>query len=234
MSAAKVILVHGAWHDASTWDLVTPLLDAAGVSCRVLDLPSVHPLPTLPQLADDVTAVTAVVDDVDSPAILVGHSYGGVVISAAGHHPHVRHLVYLAALAPDEGETVLDLGIGDPPPLTVEAVRFDDDGTMSIEPAMAVATFYHDVEPAEAARRVSALRATTAAVFSNPAGPPAWRTVSSTAVVCTEDRAISVDRLEQMAARTGGEVVRWASSHSPFLSRPADVAALLAGLASSR
>ena len=124
-------------------------------SCRVLDLPSVH----LPQLADDVTAVTAVVDDVDSPAILVGHSYGGVVISAAGHHPHVRHLVYLAAFAPDEGETVLDLGIGDPPPLTVEAVRFDDDGTMSIEPAMAVATFYHDVEPAEAARRVSALRA---------------------------------------------------------------------------
>ena len=105
---------------------------------------------------------------------------------------------------------------------------------MSINPAMAVArTFYHDVEPAEAERRVSALRATTAAIFSDPAGPPAWRTVPSTAVVCTEDRAISVDRLEQMADRTGGDAVRWASSHSPSLSRPADVAALLTGLVSS-
>ena len=234
MSAATVVLVHGAWHDASTWDRVTPLLDAAEVSWQALDLPCVHPLPMLPQLADDVAAVTALIDDVVGPVVLVGHSYGGVVISAAGHHPQVHHLVYLAAFAPDEGETVLDLGIGDPPPLSVEAVRFDDDGTMSIEPAMAVATFYHDVEPAEADRRVSALRATTAAVFSDPPGPPAWRTVSSTAVVCTEDRAISVDRLEQMADRTGGDIVRWASSHSPFLSRPADVAALLTGLASSR
>jgi pimeloyl-ACP methyl ester carboxylesterase len=233
VSAATVLLVHGAWHDASSWDRVTPLLDAAGVSWRALDLPSVHPLPTLPQLADDVAAVTALIDGFDGPAVLVGHSYGGVVISAAGHHPRVRHLVYLAAFAPDEGETVLDLGIGDPPPLTVEAVRFDDDGTMSIDPALAVATFYHDVEPTEADRRAAALRATTAAVFSDPAGSPAWRTIPSTAVVCTDDRAISVDRLEQMAARTGGDIVRWASSHSPFLSRPADVAELLAGLASA-
>ena len=234
MSAATVVLVHGAWHDASTWDRVTPLLDASGVSWRALDLPSVHPLPDLPQLADDIAAVTAVIDDLEGPVVLVGHSYGGVVISAAGHHPRVRHLVYLAAFAPDEGETVLDLGIGDPPPLTVEAVRFDDDGTMSIDPEMAVATLYHDVEPAEAERRVAALRATTAAVFSDRSGSPAWRTVSSTAVVCTEDRAISVDRLEQMADRTGGDIVRWASSHSPFLSHPDEVAALLSGLASSR
>jgi pimeloyl-ACP methyl ester carboxylesterase len=233
VSAATVVLVHGAWHDASTWNNVTPLLDAAGVSWRALDLPSVHPIPTLPQLADDVAAVTAIIDDLDSPAILVGHSYGGMVISAAGHPPQVRHLVYLAAFAPDEGETVLDLGIGEPPPLTVEAVRFDDDGTMSIEPAMAVATFYHDVEPAEADRRAASLRPTTAAVFSDPAATPAWRTTSSTFVVCTDDRAISVDRLEQMASRTGGDIVRWASSHSPFLSRPADVAALLSGIASS-
>jgi pimeloyl-ACP methyl ester carboxylesterase len=234
MSAAAVVLVHGAWHDASAWNRVTPLLDAAGVVWRAVDLPSVHPLPLLPQLADDVAAVTAVIDEIDAPVVLVGHSYGGVVISAAGHHPKARHLVYLAAFAPDEGETVLDLGIGNPPPLTVEAVRFDDDGTMSIDPSLAVATFYHDVEPAEAERRVAALRTTTAGIFSDAAGTPAWRTVPSTAVVCTEDRAISVDRLEQMADRTGGDVVRWASSHSPFLSHPADVAALLADLASAK
>ena len=93
MRAATVVLVHGAWHDASTWDRVTPLLDTAGVSWRALDLPSVNPLPMLPKLADDVAAVIAVIDDVDGPAILVGHSYGGVVISAAGHHRQVRHLV---------------------------------------------------------------------------------------------------------------------------------------------
>jgi pimeloyl-ACP methyl ester carboxylesterase len=231
VSAATVVLVHGAWHDASSWDRVMPLLDAAGVSWRALDLPSVHPLPALPGLADDVAAVTALVDDVGGPVVLVGHSYGGVVISAVGHHSRVRHLVYLSAFAPDEGETVLEIGIGDPPPLTVEAVRFGDDGTMTIDPALAVATFYDDVERTEADRRAAALRATTAAVFTDPAGPPAWRTVSSTAVVCTVDRAISVDRLEQMAARTGGDIVRWVSSHSPFLSRPNDVAALLARLA---
>jgi pimeloyl-ACP methyl ester carboxylesterase len=234
VSAAVVVLVHGAWHDASTWDRVTPLLDDGGVAWRALDLPSVYPSPTLPQLVDDIAAVTTLLDGIDSPVVLVGHSYGGMVISAAGHHPLVRHLVYLSAFAPDEGENVLDLGIGDPAPLTVEAVIFHDDGTMSIDPALAVATFYHDVEPAEADRRVSALRATTAAVFSAPAGPPAWRAVPSTAVVGTEDRAISVDRLEQMAERTGGDVVRWASSHSPFLSHPTDVAALLVGLASSQ
>ena len=100
---------------------------------------------------------------------------------------------------------------------------------MSIDPAMAaVDTFYRDVEPAGAERRVSALRVTTAAIFSVPAGPPAWRTVPSTAFVCTEDRAIGVDRLEQMADRADADVVRWASSHSPFLSRPSDVATLLA------
>jgi pimeloyl-ACP methyl ester carboxylesterase len=232
VSAATVVFVHGAWHDTSAWDRVTPLLDAAGTSWRALDLPSVDPLPDLPQMADDIAAVTALIEDVDGPVVLVGHSYGGMVISGAGHHPQVRHLVYLAAFAPDEGETVLDLGIGEPPPLTVEAVRFEDDGTMTIDPALAVATFYHDVEPAEAERRAAALRATTAAVFSDSAGPAAWRTVPCTAIVCTEDRAISVDRLEQMADRTGGEVVRWASSHSPFLSRPAEVAALVGGLAS--
>jgi pimeloyl-ACP methyl ester carboxylesterase len=233
VSAATIVLVHGAWHDASSWDRVTPLLDAAAVAWRAVELPSVDPLPTLPQLTDDVAAVTALVDNIDGQVVLVGHSYGGMVISAAGHHRRTRHLVYLAAFAPDVGETVLDLGIGDPPPLTVEAVRFDDDGTMSIDPALAVATFYHDVEPAEADRRVLALRATTAAVFTEPAGPPAWRTVPSTAVVCTEDRAISVDRLEEMAARTGGDVVRWACSHSPFLSRPANVAEVLSRLAAS-
>jgi pimeloyl-ACP methyl ester carboxylesterase len=168
VSAAVVVLVHGAWHDASTWDRVTPLLDDGGVAWRALDLPSVYPSPTLPQLADDIAAVTTLLDGIDSPVVLVGHSYGGMVISAAGHHPLVRHLVYLSAFAPDEGENVLDLGIGDPAPLTVEAVNFHDDGTMSIDPALAVATFYHDVEPAEADRRVSALRATTAAVFSAP------------------------------------------------------------------
>jgi alpha/beta hydrolase family protein len=139
----------------------------------------------------------------------------------------------VAAFAPDEGGNVLDLGIGDPPPLTVQAVRFNDDGTMSIDPAKAaVDTFYRNVEPAEAERR--ALRVTTAAIFSEPAGPPAWRTVPSTAFVCTEDRANSVDRLEQMADRADADVVRWASSHNPFLSRPSDVATLLADRASSR
>jgi pimeloyl-ACP methyl ester carboxylesterase len=232
-STPVVVLIHGAWHDQSTWDHVVPLLATTPVATRALTLPSTAPGPELPGLDHDVAAVVALLDTIDRPVILCGHSYGGMVISAAGHHRNVKHLVYLAAFAPDHGETVLDLAVGEPPPLTATALKFNDNATMTIDPALAAEVFYGDVDSAEAAERVAALHPSTASTFTTPAGPPAWKTVPSTYVICEADRAISVDREEQMAARATPNIVRWPTSHSPFLSQPHLVADLLATIATS-
>lgn len=228
-----VVFVHGAWHDETAWDLVIPPLRSVGAASVALTLPSIDPGPGLPGIAADVAAVTDLIDTLATPVVLVGHSYGGMVISAAGHHQRVRHLVYLAAFCPIEGECVLDLAIGEPPPLTAQALRSHDDGTMSIDPQLAADTFYADLDPAKAADRVGRLRRSTTAVFTTPAIAPAWTTVPTTSVVCTQDRAISVDRVEQMAARADGSIHRWPTSHSPFLSSPTRVADLLADIADS-
>lgn len=222
-----VVLVHGAWHDAGTWDLLVPMLHDTGIAVQTITLPSCNPGPTLPGLADDAAAVSALIDDIGQHVVLVGHSYGGMVISAVGDNDAVDHLVYLAAFCPTEGETVIDLAVGEPPPLTASALQFNDDGTMTIDPAQAIDTFYADLDPIEATRRATRLTATTASVFTTPSGPPAWTTKPVTSVICTRDRAISVDRVEHMAARANGSIVRWDTSHSPFVSQPGLVVDLL-------
>ena len=225
--AATVVLVHGAWHDKSTWDDVMSLLVELDVPARRLTLPSTNPDATRPGLAEDAAAVTALIEDVAGPAVLLGHSYGGMVINAAGLHPRVAHLVFLAAFCPDEGQTVVDLAVGKSPPLTAQATRVDADGTMSIDPALAVETFYGDVDPVAARRYAEKLQTSTAQVFLTPAGSPAWRVKPTTYVVCTQDRAISVDRQDEMAERATADVRRWDTSHSPFHSRPDLVAQLI-------
>jgi pimeloyl-ACP methyl ester carboxylesterase len=190
-SSATVVLIHGAWHDESTWDMVTPLLHAAGVSTRSMTLPSTNPGPALASLPDDVDAVTAIIDQTTGPVVLVGHSYGGMVISEAGHHQRVTHLVYLAAFCPIEGESAADLAVGNPPPLTVNAIEVNADGTMTIKPELATDTFYGDLEPGEAQRRVAMLAPTSASVFAAIAGPPAWHKRATTYVVCVPTTAPS-------------------------------------------
>ena len=232
-SVPIVVLVHGAWHDARSWDLVVPILNDLGMATRTLTLPSIDPGPDRVDLADDIAAVNTLLDGIEAPVVLVGHSYGGMVISAAGHHRTVRHLVYLAAFCPDEGEAVLDLAVGEPPPLTATALRFHDNGTMTIDPTFAVDTFYADVARPEAVRRASELKPTSAAVFTAVSSAPAWKTKPVTSVICTNDRAISLDRVEQMAERANGQIIRWATSHSPFVSQPQLVADLLRSIAST-
>jgi pimeloyl-ACP methyl ester carboxylesterase len=233
-TSRTMVLIHGAWHDERAWDLVVPLLVATGTQTRVITLPSTDPGPNLPGMAEDVVAVASVIDDIDGSVVLVGHSYGGMVISAAGHHPRVEHLVYLAAFCPAEGERVIDLAVGTPPPLTSQSLRLHDDGTMSIDPSMAIDTFYADVEHDEAQRRAALLLPSSASIFSTASGPPAWMQRPTTYVVCTDGQAISVDREEQMARRATTDIVRWPSSHSPFLSDPALVADVLASISRSQ
>src|SRR4051794_33952324 len=145
---ATVVLVHGAWHGTWCWDAVTRRLDAAGVPNIAVDNPSVT-WPSVERapagLDEDADNVRRVLDGIDGPVVLVGHSYGGAVITDAGTHDRVQHLVYVTAFTLDDGESVMqnDLQGGEGATELVEALRFDGDA-VTLEPEGAIAAFYHD------------------------------------------------------------------------------------------
>jgi hypothetical protein len=153
-----------------------------------------------------------------------------MVVSGAGGHPAVQGLVYLAAFCLAEGETVLDIAVVDPPPLISSALRFGDDGLMTIDPSLANGVFYADVPASTARSAVGELVASTAAIFMTPQGPPAWAEKRSTYVICEQDQALPVFKEREMAQRCA-ETIVLQSSHSPFLSMPDRVAEILAGAA---
>jgi pimeloyl-ACP methyl ester carboxylesterase len=229
---ATLVLIHGAWHrPGPTWSLVSDRLEREGITSVAVALPSADPEnDQRPGLADDVRAVTAAIDAIDGPVVLVGHSYGGMVVSGAGSHPAVRSLVYLAAFCLEEGETVLDIAAVDPPPLIASAIRFNSDGLMTIDPKLAKDVFYADVPDSLARSSVDALVASTAAIFTTPQARPAWKDKRSWYVVCEQDQAIPVFKEHEMSTRCDESVVLQ-SSHSPFLSMPDRVAELLADVA---
>lgn len=225
-----VVLVHGAWHQpVPTWDLVRAELASRGVATDVVRLPSAAPpASTRPGLTDDIAAVVDLLDRLGEPVVLCGHSYGGMVISEAGKHRAVAGLVYLAAFCLEEGETVLSIAAVEPPPLIAAAIRYSDDGLMSIDPTRARDVFYADVDAALAARSVAALVPSTSTVFATPTpADPAWREKPSVYIVCERDQAIPVWRQREMAQRCA-RTVTLDASHSPFLSMPARVADVLA------
>lgn len=209
------LFVHGAWHGGWCWDDVLPLVPDS----RAIDLPSVH---AGGAYADDVAAVRAALDEMDAPVTLVGHSYGGAVISEAGTHPNVGHLVFLCAFALDAGETVLTNGAPPTPPTTLSgAIRIDGD-QISVDPEGAVAAFYADCTT----QPVDRLRSMDVAAFGVPVAQPAWKTVPSTYVVCTQDQAIHPDVQRFLAARCTN-TVELDASHSPMLSMPGRVSEIV-------
>ena len=224
------VLVHGAWHGAWCWERVVPLLDAAAVPLVVVDLPSVsHDNATL---HDDADYVRGALDSVEGEAVLVGHSYGGAVISAAGVHPNVAHLVFLCAFALDVGESVQEnsLAGGDDIGDLAAAVQIAD-GVVTIDPERAVPAFFHDCTPGVAAAAVDRLRPQSFGSLGGYVEAAAWRDKPATYVVCTDDRALPVAFQRSNAARIGTSV-DWPTSHSPFLSRPELVADLVIELSS--
>lgn len=232
--AATVVLVHGAWHGAWCWDQVVDQLDARGVPTVALDLPG-HGASTEPlgDLATDAAALRTVLDGLDA-AVVCGHSYGGAVISDGAAHPAARHLVYLAALLLDAGESCsASVAVAEPDggtSLLDGAIQAGDDGTVTLDPAVAPAALYHDCAPADVARAVARLGPQAFASLTAEATHAAWRSVPSTYVVCRDDRAIPASLQRQLAARAG-TVLEWPTSHSPFLSRPDLVVDLLASRA---
>jgi pimeloyl-ACP methyl ester carboxylesterase len=231
---ATVVLVHGAWHGAWCWDQVVERLDRRGVPSLALDLPghgdSREPLG---DLGTDAAALRGVLDGLDA-AVVCGHSYGGAVISDGAAHPAARHLVYLAALLLDVGESCSASAASAPPSdepgLLDGAIQAGPDGQVALDPSLAPAALYGDCAPADVERAVAHLGPQAYASLTAPAAHAAWREVPSTYVVCRDDRAIPASMQRQLATRAE-TVLEWPTSHSPFLSRPDLVADLLASRA---
>jgi pimeloyl-ACP methyl ester carboxylesterase len=220
------VLVHGLWHGAWAWDGVRARLEAASVPSAAVELP-------FTSLEDDVAATVAALERFGKPAVLVGHSYGGAVVTAAGEHPQVTHLLYLAAFALAEGESVgRALPERDIPPTGLgAALRFSADGQVSVDPALAVDLFYADAPAVAAAAAVARLRSVDRSLFRGVPAAIAWRQRPSTYVVCADDRAVHPDLQRAMAERAGSDPREWPGGHSPALTRPAEVADLIAALA---
>lgn len=221
---ASVLLVHGAWGGPWGWDRVVAGLEAEGVAVRATELHR-------GTLAADTAAVQADVGEmsVATPVVVCGHSYGGAVIT--GLEPRgIAHLVYLAAFMPDTGESVRALTAGRATPELVAAQVRGSDRTLLVRPELARAAFYADCEEEEAQRAVARLRPQALEPFLGAPERAVWRSVESTYVVCSEDKAIDPGLQRELAVRAT-HTVTWPTAHSPYLCRPQLVVDLLAGLA---
>jgi pimeloyl-ACP methyl ester carboxylesterase len=207
----NVVLVHGAFADGSGWRGVHDNLTARGYRVTIVQNP-------LTALADDVAATNRVLDRQDGPAILVGHSWGGTVITEAGVHPKVAGLVYVSALAPDAGETSAQQYEGFA--ATPEFVIDIEDGYGFLARDKFQAGFAADADDAEAAFLSDAQVPVNMAVFATPVKNAAWRDRPSWAVIATDDRAFDQAMLQHMAKRIGAEITNVAASHALYLTQP--------------
>ena len=215
MSGIEIVLVHGAWHGSWCWDRLRAELAGSGRVTHVVDLPSMAS--PADGLDADAKVVREKVDSIGRPVLLLGHSYGGIVVSQASVGAEVARLVYLAAFMLDEGP------FGPEVPSEAETVPPPDDP---------ITVFYGDV-PADVARdAVSRLRPLSAQAARGKQVGAGWRDIPSTYIVCEQDRILPPSAQEEMSRRAT-EVRRLDASHSPFLSMPAELAALLDQLASA-
>jgi pimeloyl-ACP methyl ester carboxylesterase len=230
----RVLLVHGAWHGAWCWERVLAPLRVLGYAPDAIDLPG-HGRSTEPltDLHGDADAVRARLDAIGEPTLLVGHSYGGMVITDAGTHEVVAGLAYVAAYMPDAGQTVLGLFTrpalpeGERPSELVAAVGFSDDRSeMRLQGDGVSGALYRDCEPATQQWALQQLDAQSTVSFTQAPRQVAWRSRPSTYVVCTQDRTIPAWRQRRMAEHAD-RVIDLPASHSPFLSMPKRLAGVL-------
>lgn len=239
----RVVFVHGACViDAQWWwnRMVEPL-SSRGLSSVAVELPSCgNPGESLGDYVADVAAVRAVLSDSDEPTVVCGHSYGGTVITgAAAELPSVRHLVYVTAVVPDAGQSQAAVSGPPAPGAPRPWVEPGPDGTVGIRADLSEAevraAFLGDCDEDAASGALRRLARQSATAFGQPAEAAAWRDVPATYVLCTDDQATPPDRQRQLAApiagmaeRLGSRVVELDSGHHPFLSRPGDLAAIIA------
>jgi pimeloyl-ACP methyl ester carboxylesterase len=225
-SVRNVVLVHGGFVDGSGWQGVYDLLKRDGYNVAVVQNPTLS-------LDGDVAATRQVIDAQDGPVVLVGHSYGGAVITEAGTDPNVAALVYIAAFAPDEGESVNTL-IADPPPgAPVPPILPPKHGFLFLDRDKFPASFAGDVPAAQAAFMADSQVPWGVGALSGSITEPAWRVKPSWYLVATEDRMIPPPAQRAMSERAGSTVAEVTGSHAIYLSQPAAVAALIEQAASA-
>jgi pimeloyl-ACP methyl ester carboxylesterase len=220
----NIVLVHGAFADGSSWSGVIRLLQARGFHVTAVQQP-------LTSLEADVAITRHVLAMQDGPTLLVGHSYGGVIITVAGNAPNVAGLVYVAAYAPDEGENIADLKALGPGVSGAGHVKVDTLGYAWIEREAFRDCFAADVDPVTA--RVMAATQMPWKIPTDRVGHPAWRTRPSWYQVSAQDQMISPKLQVLMAARMKAQVMTLQASHASAVSVPGDVAALIATAAES-
>jgi pimeloyl-ACP methyl ester carboxylesterase len=214
----NVVLVHGAFADGSGWRRVGDILRKDGYTVTVVQEP-------LTSLADDVAATKRALDLQQGPALLVGHSYGGVVITEAGNAPNVAGLVYIAAFIPDQGESAVAL-LSQAPPANND-MRATKDDFLYIDPAAFPADFADDLPPAEANFMAHSQAMLAKAAGGAPVTTAAWHQKKSWALIAARDHNINPDLERSMAKRAGSETIEVPASHAVYVSKPEDVARLI-------
>jgi pimeloyl-ACP methyl ester carboxylesterase len=216
----NVVLVHGGFVDGSGWQGVYDLLKKDGYNVAVVQNPTTS-------LADDVAATKRTLAALNGPAILVGHSYGGVVITEAGNDPKVAGLVYIAAFAPDKGESVSALIKNPRPGAPVPPILPPQDGYLYLDRTQFRASFAADVSPDAAAFMADSQVPWGLDALNGAVSEPAWRSKPSWYLVSTEDRMIPPDAQRAMSKRAGSTVGEVKGSHAVYVSQPEAVAAII-------
>jgi len=224
--ARNVVLVHGAWADGSSWAKVIPLLQQRGLNAVAVQNP-------LTSLADDVATTKRAIARQEGVCLLVGHSYGGAVITEAGNDPKVVGLVYVAAFAPDEGEAVGDLGKDLPPPAGLAELRPDEQGFLTLTAKGIQEYFAPDLAPLERNVMTATQGPTNATVLGAKITRAAWRNKPTSYVVAGNDQMIPPDLERRFAKAMKAQTITVPSSHVPMLSHAAEVARLIIEAAQS-
>jgi pimeloyl-ACP methyl ester carboxylesterase len=222
MANPTIVLVHGFWGGAAHWTKVILQLSKMGYA-------DIHAVENpLTSLADDAERTRKMVAQVKGPVLLVGHSYGGAVITQAGNLPNVVGLVYIAAFAPEEGESLGAIGAAFPPPSGVLNAAPDSDGFVFINPAKFGESFCQDLPPDEQLVMAVTQKAPVGSLFGEAAGPPAWKAKPSWYQISSEDRMIQPENEKRMAERMGAKkIITLAAGHASLASKPVEVAALI-------
>jgi pimeloyl-ACP methyl ester carboxylesterase len=225
--SVNIMLVHGAWADGSCWSKVILLLQAKGYNVTAAQIP-------LQSLTDDIEVTRRLLSAHTSPTVLVGHSYGGAVITgAATATPQVKALVYITAFGLDEGESLESLSKQGPPSLGSAAIEPDDKGFLWINRDKFHKSFAGGATDDEASVMAAVQKPLGFAAFGGQESTPAWKTIPSWYLTCTDDQMIPPPAQEFLAKRMNATVRSVASSHCPFMSHPQDVADIIALAAES-
>jgi pimeloyl-ACP methyl ester carboxylesterase len=221
ITARNVVLVHGGFVDGSGWEAVYKRLRSRGFNVSIVQNPTTS-------LADDVVATRRVIATQDGPVILVGHSYGGAVITEAGNDPKVSALVYIAAFAPDTGESVSSLIANPAPGAPVPPILPTQDGLLLLDRSKFAASFAGDVGEDLATFMADSQVPWGVDALQGAVSHPAWRTKPSWYLVAQDDRMIPPAAQREMSRRAGSAVTEVPGSHAIYVSQPEAVADLIA------